>query len=82
MLLEGAQGTLLDLDHGTYPFVTSSNTVAGYAATSLGIGPTRIDSVVGVIKAYATRVGAGPFPTEIEGPDRSACASSATSSAR
>jgi len=70
VLFEGAQGTLLDLDHGTYPFVTSSNTVAGYAATSLGIGPTRIDSVVGVTKAYVTRVGAGPFPTEIEGPDQ------------
>jgi adenylosuccinate synthase len=70
VLLEGAQGTLLDLDHGTYPFVTSSNPIAGAAATGIGIGPTRIDSVVGVAKAYVTRVGEGPFPTEIEGPDQ------------
>jgi adenylosuccinate synthase len=67
VLLEGAQGTLLDLDHGTYPFVTSSNPSAGAAATGIGIGPTRIDSVLGVAKAYVTRVGEGPFPTEIEG---------------
>ncbi len=66
VLLEGAQGTLLDLDHGTYPFVTSSNPVAGAAATGTGIGPTRIDAVVGVSKAYVTRVGAGPFPSEME----------------
>jgi adenylosuccinate synthase len=70
VLLEGAQGTLLDLDHGTYPFVTSSNPVAGAAATGIGIGPTRIDGVLGVAKAYVTRVGEGPFPTEIEGPDQ------------
>ncbi|MBW3592096.1 MAG: adenylosuccinate synthase [Actinobacteria bacterium] len=70
VLLEGAQGTLLDLDHGTYPFVTSSNPVAGAAATGSGIGPTRIDSVIGVAKAYVTRVGEGPFPTEIEGTDQ------------
>ncbi|HSL63876.1 MAG TPA: adenylosuccinate synthase [Gaiellaceae bacterium] len=70
VLLEGAQGTLLDLDHGTYPFVTSSNPVAGAAATGIGIGPTRIDEVVGVAKAYVTRVGEGPFPTEIAGPDQ------------
>jgi adenylosuccinate synthase len=70
VLLEGAQGTLLDLDHGTYPFVTSSNPTAGAAATGVGIGPTRIDSVLGVAKAYVTRVGEGPFPTEIEGPDQ------------
>jgi adenylosuccinate synthase len=70
VLLEGAQGTLLDLDHGTYPFVTSSNPVAGAAATGIGIGPTRIDTVVGVAKAYVTRVGEGPFPTEIDGPDQ------------
>jgi adenylosuccinate synthase len=70
VLLEGAQGTLLDLDHGTYPFVTSSSTVAGNAATGVGIGPTRIDQVIGVAKAYVTRVGEGPFPTEIEGPDQ------------
>src|ERR671934_1992266 len=68
VLLEGAQGTLLDLDHGTYPFVTSSSTIAGGAPTGIGIGPTRIDAVVGVAKAYVTRVGEGPFPTEIEGP--------------
>ncbi len=65
VLLEGAQGTLLDLDHGTYPFVTSSNPVAGAASTGVGIGPTRIDEVLGVAKAYVTRVGAGPFPTEM-----------------
>ncbi len=70
VLLEGAQGTLLDLDHGTYPFVTSSNPTAGAAATGIGIGPTRIDGVVGVAKAYVTRVGEGPFPTEIEGPNQ------------
>jgi adenylosuccinate synthase len=70
VLLEGGQGTLLDLDHGTYPFVTSSNTVAANAATGVGIGPNRIDEVIGVAKAYVTRVGEGPFPTEIEGPDQ------------
>jgi adenylosuccinate synthase len=70
VLLEGAQGTLLDLDHGTYPFVTSSNPVASAAATGVGVGPTRIDEVIGVSKAYVTRVGEGPFPTEIEGPDQ------------
>src|SRR3989441_8335325 len=70
VLMEGAQGTLLDLDHGTYPFVTSSNTVAGNAATGIGIGPNRIDRVIGIAKAYVTRVGEGPFPTEIEGPDQ------------
>jgi adenylosuccinate synthase len=70
VLLEGAQATLLDLDHGTYPFVTSSNPIAGAAATGIGIGPTWIDEVVGVAKAYVTRVGEGPFPTEIEGPDQ------------
>jgi adenylosuccinate synthase len=69
-LFEGAHGTLLDLDHGTYPFVTSSPTIAGGATVGLGIGPTRIDTVVGVAKAYVTRVGEGPFPTEIEGPDQ------------
>ncbi len=65
ILFEGAQGTLLDVDHGTYPYVTSSNTVAGEAATGSGIGPTAIDSVIGVAKAYTTRVGEGPFPTEL-----------------
>ncbi|EFC82385.1 adenylosuccinate synthase [Parafrankia sp. EUN1f] len=66
VLLEGSQGTLLDVDHGTYPFVTSSNPTAGYAATGAGIGPTRISRVVGIIKAYTTRVGSGPFPTELD----------------
>jgi adenylosuccinate synthase len=70
VLLEGAQGTLLDLDHGTYPFVTSSNPIAAAAATGIGIGPNRIDHVIGVAKAYVTRVGEGPFPTEIAGPDQ------------
>lgn len=64
ILLEGAQGTLLDIDHGTYPFVTSSSTVAGGACIGLGLAPTRISGVLGVTKAYATRVGGGPFPTE------------------
>jgi adenylosuccinate synthase len=67
LLLEGAQGTLLDIDHGTYPYVTSSNSIAGGACTGLGIGPMRISKVLGVVKAYTTRVGSGPFPTEIEG---------------
>jgi adenylosuccinate synthase len=70
VLLEGAQGTLLDLDHGTYPFVTSSGTVAGAAAVGIGIGPNRIDAIIGVAKAYVTRVGEGPLPTEIGGPDQ------------
>jgi adenylosuccinate synthase len=65
VLLEGGQGTLLDVDHGTYPFVTSSSPTAGGAATGSGIGPTRITTVVGIMKAYATRVGSGPFPTEL-----------------
>jgi len=65
VLFEGAQGTLLDVDHGTYPYVTSSNTVAGNACAGSGIGPTQIDGVVGVTKAYTTRVGGGPFPTEL-----------------
>ena len=65
VLLEGAQGVLLDIDHGTYPYVTSSNTVAGNAAVGTGLGPRDISSVLGVIKAYTTRVGAGPFPTEL-----------------
>jgi adenylosuccinate synthase len=70
ILFDGAHGTLLDLDHGTYPFVTSSPTVAGGAAVGTGIGPSRIDSVIGVAKAYLTRVGQGPFPSEIVGPDQ------------
>ncbi len=65
LLFEGAQGTLLDVDHGTYPFVTSSNTTAGAAATGAGIGPADIDAVLGIVKAYTTRVGSGPFPTEL-----------------
>ncbi len=66
ILFEGAQGTLLDVDHGTYPYVTSSNTVSGGALTGSGLGPAAIDRVVGITKAYTTRVGTGPFPTEIE----------------
>jgi adenylosuccinate synthase len=67
VVFEGAQGTLLDIDHGTYPYVTSSNTIAGAACTGCGIGPTRISEVIGVAKAYTTRVGAGVFPTEVGG---------------
>ncbi len=69
VLLEGAQGTMLDVDHGTYPFVTSSNPIAGAACAGIGIGPTRIARVVGVSKAYTTRVGEGPFPTELDDAD-------------
>jgi adenylosuccinate synthase len=69
VLLEGAQGTMLDVDHGTYPFVTSSNPIAGAACAGIGIGPTRISRVVGVSKAYTTRVGEGPFPTELDDAD-------------
>ncbi|GAA2870601.1 adenylosuccinate synthase [Pseudonocardia halophobica] len=65
ILLEGSQGTLLDVDHGTYPFVTSSNPTAGGAAVGSGIGPNKIDRVIGILKAYTTRVGSGPFPTEL-----------------
>jgi adenylosuccinate synthase len=65
ILFEGAQGTQLDIDHGTYPFVTSSNTVAGNACTGSGFGPSHIDCVIGILKAYTTRVGEGPFPTEL-----------------
>jgi adenylosuccinate synthase len=68
VVFEGAQGALLDIDHGTYPFVTSSNPVAGAACIGAGVGPKDIDEVWGVTKAYSTRVGAGPFPTELEGP--------------
>ncbi len=67
ILFEGAQGTLLDIDHGTFPYVTSSNPVAGGACIGAGVGPTKIDKVLGITKAYTTRVGSGPFPTEIEG---------------
>jgi adenylosuccinate synthase len=68
VVFEGAQGALLDIDHGTYPFVTSSNPVAGAACIGAGVGPRDIDEVWGVAKAYATRVGSGPFPTELDGP--------------
>jgi adenylosuccinate synthase len=66
VLFEGAQGNFLDIDHGTYPYVTSSNCVAGGACAGAGIGPTRIDGVLGITKAYTTRVGGGPFPTELD----------------
>lgn len=66
ILFEGAQGTLLDIDHGTYPYVTSSNATAGGACTGTGVGPNKIDKVIGVVKAYTTRVGEGPFPTQFE----------------
>jgi len=69
VLFEGAQGTLLDVDHGTYPFVTSSNTVAGGVCSGTGVGPRHIHQIIGISKAYATRVGSGPFPTEIQGPE-------------
>jgi adenylosuccinate synthase len=65
VLFEGAQGNLLDVDHGTYPFVTASNATAGGACTGTGVGPTRIHGVIGIVKAYTTRVGEGPFPTEL-----------------
>jgi adenylosuccinate synthase len=65
VLFEGAQGTMLDIDEGTYPYVTSSNPVSGGAATGAGVGPNRLDTIVGICKAYCTRVGAGPFPTEL-----------------
>ncbi len=68
-MFEGAQGTLLDIDHGTYPYVTSSNSTAGGAATGLGVGPGAIGTVLGVAKAYTTRVGGGPLPTELLGAD-------------
>ena len=69
ILFEGAQATMLDIDHGTYPFVTSSNPVAGAACTGAGVGPKDIDEIIGITKAYATRVGAGPFPTELHDED-------------
>ncbi|RMG66825.1 MAG: adenylosuccinate synthase, partial [Nitrospirae bacterium] len=68
VLFEGAQGTLLDIDHGTYPYVTSSSPTAGGVCTGTGVGPARINTILGVVKAYTTRVGGGPFPTEIKGP--------------
>jgi adenylosuccinate synthase len=69
ILIEGAQGALLDIDHGTYPYVTSSNPISGGACTGLGIPPTAIDNIVGIVKAYCTRVGNGPFPTELDNED-------------
>ncbi len=66
-LFEGAQGTMLDIDHGTYPFVTSSNTVAGFASPGAGVGPEKLNYILGITKAYCTRVGSGPFPTELFG---------------
>ncbi len=69
VMLEGAQGTLLDIDHGTYPYVTSSNAVAGGAAVGVGIGPNRVGHVLGITKAYTTRVGSGPFPTALDDTD-------------
>lgn len=69
VLFEGAQGTLLDVDHGTYPYVTSSSTVTGGACSGAGVGPQHIQQVIGISKAYTTRVGSGPFPTELDGPD-------------
>src|SRR5207249_2354912 len=68
VLFEGAQATMLDIDHGTYPYITSSSTTAGGAATGTGVPPTRLHGVLGVSKAYTTRVGAGPFPSEMAGP--------------
>ena len=74
VLFEGAQGTFLDIDHGTYPYVTSSNVVAGAVCAGAGVGPTKIDQVLGITKAYTTRVGGGPFPTEDDGPGGTALA--------
>src|SRR5207248_4169865 len=68
VMFEGAQGTMLDIDHGTYPFVTSSSATSGGAVIGTGVAPTAIDTVIGVTKAYCTRVGEGPFPTEINDP--------------
>ncbi|MDF2492217.1 MAG: adenylosuccinate synthase, partial [Microbacterium sp.] len=65
VVFEGGQATMLDVDHGTYPFVTSSSATAGGAATGSGVGPNRLDRIVGIVKAYTTRVGSGPFPTEL-----------------
>ena len=83
ILFEGAQGTMLDIDHGTYPFVTSSSATAGGASTGTGVPPTRIDGVIGVSKAYITRVGSGPFPTESIRTRRAICCDAkATNSAQ
>ena len=82
VLFEGAQGTMLDIDHGTYPFITSSNTTAGGASTGTGVPPTKIHGVLGISKAYTTRVGEGPFPTELHGRPPTCSGCGATSSAR
>ena len=81
-MFEGAQGAMLDIDHGTYPFVTSSSATAGGAVTGTGVPPTSISTVIGVTKAYVTRVGEGPFPTEMHDESASAARARATSSAR
>jgi adenylosuccinate synthase len=81
LLFEGAQGALLDIDHGTYPFVTSSNTTAGGTAVGSGFGPRYLDYILGITKAYATRVGGGPFPTELFDETGGASGSRGTSSA-
>ena len=82
ILFEGAQGTLLDIDHGTYPYVTSSNASIGGVCTGLGVGPRAIDGVLGVVKAYTTRVGEGPLPTELTARWGTGCATAATNTAR
>ena len=82
VIFEGAQGTLLDIDHGTYPFVTSSNPVAGAACVGAGVGPKDIDEVWGIAKAYSTRVGSGPFPSELDDELGERMREAATSSAR
>ncbi len=81
-MFEGAQGTLLDIDHGTYPYVTSSNATIGGVCTGLGVGPRAIDSVLGVAKAYTTRVGEGPLPTELSARSATGCGRAGRSSAR
>jgi adenylosuccinate synthase len=82
LLFEGAQGALLDIDHGTYPYVTSSNCLAGAAATGAGVGPEFLDYVLGIVKAYTTRVGTGPFPTSSPTMSAPGSPSAATNSAR
>src|SRR5208283_3948571 len=77
IVFEGAQGTMLDIDHGTYPFVTSSSATSGGAVTVNGVPPTSIDTVIGITKAYCTRVGGGPFPSELTGAEVRICASAA-----
>ena len=81
VLFEGAQGSMLDIDHGTYPFVTSSSATSGGAAIGTGVAPTAIDAVIGITKAYCTRVGEGPFPTELNDEVGEICVLAATSTA-